>query len=286
MYVVSAGVDKPGESVPIEDGGGESAALIRLIRPFGDLLTAIQVSPNGRLLAVADSSGLVRFINLTTWTRAAGDVKLGDPVAPRAMSFWPDGRTLLLVVVGTDRSTTSRRSTSAPGVPASFKPGMARFPAPPLGSDGVAYSPDGRSIAVSLIREANPTETPSAARVLMVDAETGRIRSQRSYPVQSKLQEEPHVAFTPSGVLLTSRSTATPSCGIPRPVGIILGCPIGGLPAISADGRQVALGRNTPFIDPVSSASMSVLEPAPRPVPDAGRQSVNRVDPGGLVRGW
>ena len=271
--IVSAGVvplftsvctsSPPGSINPVNmsrsSRGRQSAALIRLIRPFGDLLTAIQVSPNGRLLAVADSSGLVRFINLTTWTRAAGDVKLGDPVAPRAMSFSPDGRTLLLVVVGTDRSTLeaidlgSRRARK-------LQTWHGPLPAPPLGSDGVAYSPDGRSIAVSLIREANPTETPSAARVLMVDAETGRIRWQRPYPVQSKLQEEPHVAFTPSGVLLTSAQHGNTILWDPTTGRIIRRYPIGGLPAISADGRQVALGRNTPFIDPVSSASMSVLD--------------------------
>ena len=94
----------------------------------------------------------------------------------------------------------------------------------------------------------------------MVDAETGRIRWQRPYPVQSKLQEEPHVAFTPSGVLLTSAQHGNTILWDPTTGRIIRRYPIGGLPAISADGRQVALGRNTPFIDPVSSASMSVLD--------------------------
>jgi hypothetical protein len=34
----------------------------------------------------------------------------------------------------------------------------------------------------------------------------------------------------------------------------------GGLPAVSADGREVALGQNTPFSDPVFSAWVTVLD--------------------------
>jgi hypothetical protein len=70
-------------------------------------------------------------------------VNLGEPVAPRAMSFSPDGRTLMVMAVnGIDRSTLeaidvgSRRACQLQSWP-------GPVPSPPLGSDGVAYSPDG-----------------------------------------------------------------------------------------------------------------------------------------------
>ena len=62
------------------------------------------MSHDGRLLAVADSAGAVRFIDLATWKRFGAAVRLGSPVAPRAMSFSPDGRTLMVVTVGGARS--------------------------------------------------------------------------------------------------------------------------------------------------------------------------------------
>jgi WD40 repeat protein/class 3 adenylate cyclase/tRNA A-37 threonylcarbamoyl transferase component Bud32 len=233
-------------------------ALIRLIRPFSDLLVAVQVSPNGRLLAVADSAGVVRFIDLATWTRVGEDVRLGSPVAPRAMSFSPDGRTLMVVSVQADRSAleaidvASRRARR-------IQTWHYPTPAPPLGSDGVTYSPDGRSIAVSLIRESNGDGTPTAARLLLVDGDTERIRWQRRYPMRPG-QEEPHVAFTPTGVLITSAQhgdTIRWNTGTGQ---IVRRFSVGGLPAISANGSEVALGRNTPFSDAVSSAWVSVLD--------------------------
>ncbi len=239
----------------------KNTALLRFIRPFSDLPTSVQVSPDGRLLAVADESGLVRFINLGTWTRVGRDATLGGPVAPRAMSFSPDGHTLMVVTVGGDRSTleaidvASRRTSKLRSWT-----WTGPLPIPPVGSDGVAYSPDGRSVAVSLIREANVDGVPSAARILIIDAATGQIRWQRAYPIGSPLQEEPHVAFTPSGALLTSAQHGDTILWDTATGRIVRRFPIGGLPAISADGREVALGQNTPFNDPVTAARVTVLD--------------------------
>ncbi|HTT29674.1 MAG TPA: hypothetical protein VMG37_14775 [Solirubrobacteraceae bacterium] len=175
-------------------------------------------------------------------------MNLGEPVAPRAMSFSPDGRTLMVMAVdGIDRSTLeainvqSRRARQLQSWP-------GPVPSPPLGSDGVAYSPDGRLVAVSLIQEANSSGIPSAPQVLIVDMATGRIRWQRAYPIRSSVQEEPHVAFTPSGVLLTSAQHGDTILWDPATGRILRRFPMGGLPAISADGREVALGRNTSFL--------------------------------------
>ena len=48
----------------------QNSALIRLMRPSHIEITALRVSPDGRLLAVADSSGVVRFIDLAGWEAA------------------------------------------------------------------------------------------------------------------------------------------------------------------------------------------------------------------------
>jgi WD40 repeat protein len=234
--------------------------LIHFARPFSDPITAFQVSPDGRLLAVADQAGVVRFVDLATWRPTGADVRLGAPVGPRgAMSFSPDGRTLMVVAVEPDRSTleaidvVSRRARV-------LQQWHDSNPAPPLASDGVAYSPDGRSIAVSLGSEYNASGTPTAARLAVVDAVTGRIRWQRPYPIRSAEQQEPHVAFTPSGTLLTSAQYGDTILWNTATGGVERRYPIGGLPAISHDGRDVALGRNTPPFPPTyDESSVSVL---------------------------
>jgi WD40 repeat protein/class 3 adenylate cyclase len=235
-------------------------ALIHFARPFSDLVTAVQVSPNGRLLAVADLTGMVRFVDLATWRRTGPDVRLGAPVATRAMSFSPDGRTLTVVAVEPYRSTLEAidvASRRARRLQAWREPNAA----PPVGSNGVAYSPDGRSIAVSLISELEADGTPTAARLAVVDAVTGRIRWQRPYPIRSAQQQEPHVVFTPSGSLLTSAQYGDTILWSTATGRVVRRYPIGGLPAISRDGRAVALARNTPFTDLVNNVAwVSVLD--------------------------
>jgi class 3 adenylate cyclase/WD40 repeat protein/tRNA A-37 threonylcarbamoyl transferase component Bud32 len=233
-------------------------AMTHLIRPFSDQLTGVQVSPNGRLLAVADSAGVVRLVDLGTWTQLGADVRLGDPVAPRAMSFAPDGRTLMVVTVATDRATleaidVTTRSTRP------IHTWTNPNPLPPGGSDGVAYAPDGRSIAVSLIRQGVTDEMPTAERLLMVDAATGRVRWERPAPMR-RGQEELHVTFTPSGGLVTSAQHGDTILWDRRTGRMLRRYDVGGLPAVSVDGHKVALGRNTPSNDPVTGSWVSVLD--------------------------
>jgi class 3 adenylate cyclase/WD40 repeat protein/tRNA A-37 threonylcarbamoyl transferase component Bud32 len=232
-------------------------ALTHLIRPFSDQVIGVQVTPDRRSLAVADSSGVVRFIDLATWKPAGAEVHLGDAVAPRAMSFAPDGRTLMVVTVAANRSTLQAIDLTTRTARA-IHTWADRNPLPPSGSAGVAYSPDGASIAVSLIREGEADGTPTAERLLMLDAATGRVRWQRPYPMRHA-QEEPQVTFTPPGVLLTSAQHGDTILWNPRTGRVLRRYDIGGLPAISADGDEVALGRNTPVTDPVLSSGVSVL---------------------------
>ena len=234
--------------------------LIHFARPFSDLITALQVSPDGRLLAVADQAGIVRFVDLATWRPMGAAVHLGAPVATAAMSFSTDGRTLMVVAVEPDRSTLEAIDVG-PRRARVLQQWHESNPAPPLGSDGVAYSPDGRSIAVSLGSEYNASGTPTAARLAVLDAVTGRIRWQRPYPIRSAHQQEPHVVFTPTGSVLTSAQYGDTILWNTATGAVERRYQIGGLLAISHDGRDVALGRNTPPFPPTyQEASVSVLD--------------------------
>ena len=82
-------------------------------------------------------------------------------------------------------------------------------------------------------------------------------------------QEEPHVVFTPSGTLLTSAQHGDTILWDARSGRVLRRYSIGGLPAVSADGREVALGRNTPSATDRELIGVAA-RPADRPPPDAG----------------
>ncbi|MFL5861900.1 MAG: WD40 repeat domain-containing protein, partial [Solirubrobacteraceae bacterium] len=234
-----------------------SPALTHFTRPFRALLTGVQVSPDDRLLAVAASTGVIRFIHLSTWTQSGADVRLGDPVAPRAISFSPDGRTLMVITVAATRSRLEAIDVATRTV-RSVAIWHEPNPSPPLGSDGIAYSPDGRSVAVSLIAESTSDLTPNAGWLVMIDAGTGRTHWRRRYPMRSQ-QQEPHVTFARSGELLTSAQQGDTILWNTHTGRVVRRYPVGGLPAVSRDGREVALGRNSPADAPVASSWMTVL---------------------------
>ena len=224
----------------------QNAALLRLIRPSNVPITALDVSPGGRLLVVGDESGSVRFINLASWRQQGGMVRLGEPVGLRDLSFSPDGRTVMAVAIGTDRSelyaidVASRR---ARGV-LSWN-GSPPQPQGVIPFEAVAYSPDGAQVAVTEEDEPGSGITPTASRLLMLDASTGHVRWQRRYPLRPG-QADPHLAFTASGMLLTSAQQGDTLIWDPRTGRILHRYPLGGVPALAPDGRTVALGQNSP----------------------------------------
>ena len=231
----------------------QNAALIRLMRPSHIEVSALRVSPDGRLLAVADLSGTVRFIDLRTWRGTGPAVHLADPVAERALSFSPDGRTLMAVAVGAARAelyaidVVRRRARR-------LEVWTGQAPTPPIGFEAVAYSPDGRHVAVTHdIVATNGTGLPRAARLVMVDAVDGRVEWQRRYPLV-RGQDNPHVAFTAAGTLLTSAQQGDTLLWNPETGRIIRRFGLGGLPALTPDGHAVALGQNTPNAGDQSSA--------------------------------
>ena len=94
----------------------------------------IALSPDGKLVAVADAAGRLRI-----WEPggAAAPTAIALPATPAAMAFSPDGRTL--AAAGPDKSL--RLFDALTGLP---------HPAPALPADGAAaaFSADGRALAV------------------------------------------------------------------------------------------------------------------------------------------
>ncbi|HEX3977642.1 MAG TPA: WD40 repeat domain-containing protein, partial [Solirubrobacteraceae bacterium] len=231
----------------------QNAALIRLIRPSNIEITALRVSPDGRLLAIGDSSGTVRFIDLHTWKPRGPAVGLPDPVGQRDLSFSPDGRTLMVLATGAARSElyaidVARRRARRIGA------WTGPAPSPPTGFDALAYSPDGRHVAVT--HDIDPVESgniPTRAWILMLDATTGRVEWQRRYPLAHG-QADPQLAFTISGALLSSAWQGDTLLWDPRTGRIMRRFPLGGLPAIAPDRHTVALGQNSPSAGDQSSA--------------------------------
>jgi WD40 repeat protein/class 3 adenylate cyclase len=234
-----------------------SPALIRVLRPSGNEPTAVQISPDGKLLALADLTGALRFIDTATWQPDGPTVRLTENVAMRAMSFSPDGHTVVVITESPARSELDAIDVSSRRV-RRLRAWPGDVPPPPWGSSSVAYSPDGRHVAVSLITEAPTDPAPTTERLLMLDSSTGRTVWERHYPMLPN-QLEPHLAFTSRDVLLTSAQQGETILWNAGTGGILRRFPIGGLPALSADGHQVALGRNSPNIA-YPSSSVAVLD--------------------------
>jgi WD40 repeat protein len=237
----------------------QNNALIRLIRPSGVEITALRVSPDGRLLAVGDASGMVRFIDLRTWKQSGPAVHLDNAVGERDLTFSPDGKTLMALAIGVARSElysidVGRRTAERLGA------WNGAAPAAPSGFDSVAYSPDGTHVAVThdTVPIAGVSIVPSRITLLMVDAATGHVEWQRRYPLAHE-QSDVHLAFTRGGVLLTSAWQGKTLLWGPRSGRIVRSFPVGGLPAIAPDGHTIAIGQNSPSSADQSS-SVTLLD--------------------------
>jgi WD40 repeat protein len=232
-----------------------SPALIRTVRPSHNEIVAVQVSPDRRLLAFVDTTGVVRFINLRNWRLSGPAVPLGRTVPPRAMSFSPDGRTLLVMTETAARSELDAIDVASRRVrPVGSWGGLV--PPPPAPTSSVAYSADGRKIAVGLITESPTDVAPASERLVMLDAATGRTLWQRRYPMGPG-QLEPHPVFLPSGTLLTSAQQGETLLWSAQSGRILRRYSVGGLPAVSADGQVVALAVNSPSLaNPYASVAL------------------------------
>ena len=231
----------------------QNAALIRLIRPSNVLITALDVSPNGRLLVVGDESGYVRFINLATWRRQGTVVRLDEPIGERDLAYSPDGHTVMAVAIGIHRSELYAIDVASRRVRRMLSwNGSPPQPNTEGGYEAVAYSPDGAQVAVTEAYEPPPYFTPLASRLVMLDALTGHVLWQRRYPLRPDLlfpgfnQRDPLLVFTAAGTLLTSAPQGDTLIWDTRTGRILRRYPLGGVPALAPDGRTVALGENSP----------------------------------------
>jgi class 3 adenylate cyclase/WD40 repeat protein len=232
-------------------------AAVRRLQMSSSPVMAFAASPDGRLLATGDATGVIRFTDLLTWRSSGAAVRLPQPVTTQAMSFSPDGRTLAVGTGEGDRSelhfvAVAARRARRVGAWRGLVRGD-RFPKMSL-----AFAPDGRHVAVGLATFSNTAPTPVAQRFLLLDARTGRAAWRRRYPVR-RGQWEVHVLFAPSGALITSAAQGETIVWNARTGRIVRRYPVGGRPAISPDGRRLALALNSPYPGE-PSASVGVLD--------------------------
>jgi WD40 repeat protein/class 3 adenylate cyclase/tRNA A-37 threonylcarbamoyl transferase component Bud32 len=216
-------------------------AAIRVLRLTRTSIAALVVSPDGRLLASGDERGVVRFTDLRTWKPIGAPVRLQRAVALQAMDFSPDGRT---VAVGTRQSRRSELHVIDVTTGGQRRIGSWGGLGPE--NDGqttsLAYSPDGRRLAVGL-----PTVDQGGSyagqRLLLLDARSGRRLWRRHYPFR-RGQWAAQVMFRSDGALISSAQQGKTLVWDASAGRIVRRYPIGGRFDLSPDGRRLALALN------------------------------------------
>ena len=221
----------------------DSPAVFRFIRPSQVQIRALAATPDTRLLAAADSFGVVRFYDLRAWKEVGAAVPLSAPVSQQAAAFSPDGRRAAFGTVDRNHVSvevvqvgprTSRRLGSWPSIPAS---------AGPLRFIRLAFSPDSRRIAVAVATAAPGSPVPVAQRLLLIDAATGEAVWERRYPLRPG-QNEVQVEFTPGGEIVTSAQQGETLLWNAKNGRIERRFTIGGPFALSPNGRLAAVAQN------------------------------------------
>ncbi|HEX4009145.1 MAG TPA: BTAD domain-containing putative transcriptional regulator [Solirubrobacteraceae bacterium] len=178
------------------------------VRPRRDAITALAWSPNGNELAVGGRSGIVQLWDLSGAPRLVRSLsglrsQTGLPDAIQSIAFSPDGS---LVAASADSETLAVHQTAAlplatlgiwlaaSGTPISVpvELGLGNGPG---GSDVLAFSPDGKLLAVSLLH----------GGVDVLDAGTGTVRRELSDPGDDIIS----LAFARDGTLATGTLAGT-----------------------------------------------------------------------------
>ena len=236
----------------------ETPGVFRTLRPSAVTSTALGVSPDGKLFASGDVAGAVSFHDLRTWKRSGKRVQLGEPVSQDGLAFAPGGDVLAVataqaglatVYLIDEESRSSRRLGSWPSAPAN---------AGPLRFTSLAFTADGRRIAVAVATASPTSPVPLGQRLLLLDARSGRVIWEREYPLRLG-QNEAQLAFTRQGLLVTSAQQGETILWDPRTGRIRRRFPVGGPFGLSPDGRLAAIARNN--ANPaVPRSSLAVLD--------------------------
>jgi DNA-binding SARP family transcriptional activator/WD40 repeat protein len=215
-----------------------SPGAVRVIPGDGSPLDSLDLSPDGRTLAVGDNRGDVLFFDAATGQPAGRPHKALSAVS--ALRFSPDGTRV--AVAGVDSvdildARTHRAVRSGLVAEPPSASGLVNFPVV-LGT--IAFTPDSRVLAAGVIRN-EPRRR--SADIVRWDARSGR---RLGRPRQVAPTPEPAlVGFTGRGARLVTSSVAERVTVIRdavtlRPLRRLQG---GGSPsALSPDGRVVALG--------------------------------------------
>jgi WD40 repeat protein len=239
---------------------------IRLIRPSRNEITALAVDSRGRLLATGDSAGVVRFEDMTRWRPVGAPVRVRGTILNQAMAF-SHGRVALVTVQSGGATpqgpSLSGRATlytidAATRTVRAVHSWQGAIPLLPFPGASLAYSPDGRHIALA-ITNTRPDGTVASATLRLLDATTGRLIWQRPYPRPSGpqaaqfAQQAVRLQFAGQDTIVTSSQRGETLLWGSRTGRVVRRIPIGGEPAVSADGRTVAVAVNSPDINTASS---------------------------------
>ena len=247
---------------------------IRLIRPSRNEITALAVDSTGRLLATGDSAGVVRFEDMTRWTPVGAPVRLRGTILNQAMAF-SHGRVALVTVQSGGATpqgpSASGRATlytidAATRTVRAIHSWHGAIPLLPFPGASLAYSPDGRYIALA-ITNSRPDGTVASATLRLLDASSGRLIWQRPYPLSSGhqaaqfAQQAVRLQFAANGTIVTSAQRGETLLWSERTGRVVRRIPVGGEPAVSADGRTAAVAVNSPDINTASSR-IAVINPS------------------------
>ena len=179
-----------------------SPAAIGVMRGVGNPLTGLDLSPDGRTLAVGDDSGKVLFFDPVTGRRGGGPYELPYATAISAVRFSPDGTRLAVAWGGSvdilDGRTHQRETRLVVGPPS----GSAVTVNVPFALETIAFSPDSRVLAADATHNGRRRSTD----IVRWDARSGR---RLGPPRQVAGTPEPElVGFTAHGARLVTSSAA------------------------------------------------------------------------------
>ncbi len=234
-------------------------AAIKLIRPSHDEITALAVDRGGQVLATGDSAGVVHFENTARWSPAGSAVRLPGTILNEAMAF--SRGTVAVVTVQSGTSTPQGPSVAGRTTLYAIDSASHRvrrlgswaglIPLDPFAGASLAYSPDGRRIALA-ISNARPDGSLASATLRLLDVSSGRVIWRHRVPLRAG-QGSVRLQFALHSNLVTSAQQGQTLVWNAHTGRVVRRFGIGGDPAVSADGHTLAVAVNSPDLNTASS---------------------------------